>query len=236
MNYIIIIIIVLIVILLLLSISAYFVMNSKPVTTPTTQPPTTQPPSDNQQNEYDYGGTLKDDDYQYIITAPPKPTYIQRTTPPPGTEGTIRPKVTVPPTPPVTERLPDSIKDLNTKFAWRSMQNAGERDLTELAFLKTCTKPWDAMYRIGCTIDGITYRSNVFGPVSDGTKQAPRLRIGDYGGDNLCTKNNGILAVYRQRPADPDMIDVTQFLKDSTGSTMYNRKDALVVDDYLGDC
>ena len=230
MNYIIIIVIILIVLLILLSVSSYLVIKSKPVTTPA-------PVISNQETTtpINYGGTLNDYDYQYIITAPPKPSYIQRTTSPPGTV-TQTNIITAKPTPPVTERLPDSIKDLNNKFAWRSMQNVGERDLTELDFLKTCNKPWDAMYRIGCTIDGITYKSNIFGPVSEDNKQSPRLRIGDYGDNNLCTKNNGILSVYRQRPNDTDMIDITQYLKDTTGATMYNGKDALVVDDYLSDC
>lgn len=220
MNYIIIIVIVIVVLSLLLSVSAYFVLNSKPELTPTPIPVTTP--------------VVEQEDYELAITQAPKPTYIPRPTAQVTT--TLRPRVTVPPTPSVSERLPDSIKDLNDKFAWQTMQNVGERDQTELTFLKTCTKPWDATYQVGCTIDGITYKSKKFGPVFDNNKQAPRLRIGDYGGNNICTKNNGTLSIFRQRPGDENMIDITQFLKDTTGSKMYNRKDALVVDDYLGDC
>ena len=149
---------------------------------------------------------------------------------------TRRPRVTVPPTPSVSVRLPISIDDINSKFAWQTMQNVGERDQTELTFLKTCTKPWDAMYQVGCTIDGITYKSKVLGPVSDNTKQAPRIRVGDYGGYNICTKMGGELAVYRKRQIDDNMIDVTQYLKNKTADKMYDRKDALFVDDYLSDC
>jgi hypothetical protein len=206
MNYIIIIVIVIVVLLLLSSVSVSAYFALK-----SKQPTPTPAP---------------------VTTPAPAPAQQPITKP----VVTKRPRITLPPRPPVSVRLPISVDDINSKFAWQTMQNAGDRDKTDLDFLKTCSKPWDAMYQVGCTIDGITYKSKILGPVSKDTQQAPRIRVGDYGGNNICTKMGGELAVYRKRQNDDNMIDITQYIKNKTADQMYDRKDALFVDDYLSDC
>lgn len=170
-------------------------------------------------------------------TLPPSPVI----TPP------LPPPVTLPPPPPVTlpvsiKKLPTdvklqkSIEDINNKFSWQSMQNVGIRDVSELAFIKQCDKPWGAMYQIGCTVDGITQKSQIFGPISSNNEQSPILRVGDYDQDNLCSKLGGQLSVYRRRPNDKNMKDITSNLTDITNSQPYNNKDVLFIDNYSPDC
>ena len=133
-------------------------------------------------------------------------------------------------------KLPKIMDDINNKFSWQSMQNVGIRDISELGFLRQCDKPWNAMYQIGCTVEGITQKSQVFGPVSSNNKQSPILRIGDYDQMNMCAKLGGQLSVYRKRPQDKNMKDITSNLTDITNSKPYNKKDTLFIDDYNTDC
>jgi len=166
------------------------------------------------------------------------------TTPPP----TTLPTTTAPPTSPPIEiplsskktptsvKLPKIIDDINNKFSWQTMQNVGIRDISELGFIRQCDKPWGAMYQIGCTVDGITQKSQVFGPVSSNNQQSPILRVGDYDEINACAKLGGQLSVYRRRPKDKNMKDITLNLTDITNSQPYNKKDALFIDDYNPDC
>ena len=133
-------------------------------------------------------------------------------------------------------KLPKIINDINNKFSWQSMKNVGIRDISELGFLRQCDTPWDAMYQIGCTVDGITQKSQVFGPVSSNNQQSPILRLGDYDQDNMCAKLGGQLSVYRRRPQDKNMKDITSNLTDITNSQPYNKKDSLFIDNYNSDC
>jgi hypothetical protein len=168
------------------------------------------------------------------------------TTPPP-----ILPPPTLPPiemttqsimsgrktsSPMASEKLPKIINDINNKFSWQSMQNVGIRDISELGFIRQCDRPWGAMYQIGCTVDGITQKSQIFGPISSNNQQSPILRVGDYDQTNLCAKLGGELSVYRRRPQDKNMKDITLNLTDITNSQPYNKKDALFIDDYKSDC
>ena len=101
MNYITIIIIVIVVLLVLSSISVSAYFALKK-NQPTPEPVTTPMPT----------------------AAPTQPPITKPVV-------TRRPRVTVPPTPSVSVRLPISIDDINSKFAWQTMQNVGERDQTE---------------------------------------------------------------------------------------------------------
>lgn len=169
------------------------------------------------------------------ITSPPTspPTTLPQILPP-----TLLPRPTrATPTPTMASvKLPKIIDDINNKFSWQTMQNVGLRDVSELTFLRQCDKPWDAMYQIGCTIDGITEKSQIFGPVSSNNKQSPILRVGDYDENNMCAKLGGQLSVYRRRPNDKTMVDITSNLNNITNSQPYNKKDSLFIDDYNTDC
>ena len=168
------------------------------------------------------------------------PTLQPSTLPPPtplieqSTQPTVPIKKT--PSPMAFVKLPKIMDDINNKFSWQSMQNVGIRDISELGFLRQCDKPWNAMYQIGCTVEGITQKSQVFGPVSSNNKQSPILRIGDYDQMNMCAKLGGQLSVYRKRPQDKNMKDITSNLTDITNSKPYNKKDTLFIDDYNTDC
>lgn len=148
---------------------------------------------------------------------------------------------TLPPSPtvPVEEtssKLNRIMDDINTQFAWKSMKNAGDRDVNDLKFTKTCSVPWNGVYQVGCTIDGVTAKSNIYGPINDGNNQSPVLRIGAYGNNNLCSKLGGRLSIYRQRPSENTMTDITQYLTDTTNTKPYNKKDPIFLDDYKADC
>jgi hypothetical protein len=122
------------------------------------------------------------------------------------------------------------------KLVWQSMKNVGDRDTNNLKFTKTCDVPWNGVYQVGCTIDGITAKSNIYGPVNNGNNQSPILRIGPYGTENLCSKLGGKVSVYRQRPNEDTMTDITQYLTNTTNTRPYNKKDPLFLDDYKADC
>ena len=170
-----------------------------------------------------------------IVTTPP-PTLPPPTLPPieMTTQSIASGRKT--PSPMASEKLPKIIDDINNKFSWQSMQNVGIRDISELGFIRQCDRPWGAMYQIGCTVDGITQKSQIFGPISSNNQQSPILRVGDYDQTNLCAKLGGELSVYRRRPEDKNMKDITLNLTDITNSQPYNKKDALFIDDYKSDC
>ena len=160
------------------------------------------------------------------------------TTPPPPTQPTTTPflKNITTTSVPISNKLQQFQNDINNTFAWSSMENVGYKDTNELQFLRSCEKPWNALYQLGCVIDGVNVKSQLFGPVSNKNLQTPILRVGDYNTDNTCSKLNGQLFVYRKRPNDLNMIDITQNLRDITNTTAYNRKDPLFIDDYKPDC
>ena len=148
---------------------------------------------------------------------------------------------TLPPSPTVpvedtTSKLSRAINNIDAQFAWQSMKNVGDRDTNNLKFTKTCDVPWNGVYQVGCTIDGITAKSNIYGPVNNGNNQSPILRIGPYGTENLCSKLGGKVSVYRQRPNEDTMTDITQYLTNTTNTRPYNKKDPLFLDDYKADC
>ena len=170
-----------------------------------------------------------------IPTLPPTST-LPPPTLPPSIEITLPVSGRKTPLPMTSVKLPKIINDINNKFSWQSMKNVGIRDISELGFLRQCDTPWDAMYQIGCTVDGITQKSQVFGPVSSNNQQSPILRVGDYDQTNLCAKLGGELSVYRRRPQDKNMKDITSNLTDITNSQPYNKKDSLFIDNYNSDC
>jgi len=171
------------------------------------------------------------------VTTTPPPIQVQETiqTPFIPTNTPFRKNITTTSVP-ISTKLQQFADDINNTFAWKSMENVGTRDTKDLDFLRSCDKPWNAIYQIGCKIDGVLTKSQVFGPVSDANLQSPILRVGAYGDDNLCSRLNGELFVYRMRPQDPHMIDVTQNLTNITNTQPYNRKDPLFIDDYDSDC
>ena len=136
--------------------------------------------------------------YMMVKYSPPPAQITTTTTPMP--QPIVTPQIvttpeivttTLPPSPtvPVEEtssKLNRIMDDINTQFAWKSMKNVGDRDIRDLKFNKTCLVPWNGVYQIGCTIDGVTVKSNIWGPVNDGNGQSPILRIGAYGNNNLC--------------------------------------------------
>jgi hypothetical protein len=167
-----------------------------------------------------------------VTTTPPPPPVVTTTT---TTTTTLPPSPTVP-VEEMSLKLNRITEDINTQFAWKSMKNVGDRDIRDLKFNKTCLVPWNGVYQIGCTIDGVTVKSNIWGPVNDGNGQSPILRIGAYGNNNLCSKLGGRISVYRQRPNENYMTDITQYLTDTTNTKPYNKKDPLFLDNYRADC
>ena len=128
------------------------------------------------------------------------------------------------------------VKDTNKIIAWKGMKYKTDQDLRNLNYLVSCDRPWDAYYKIGCTLGGKTIYTNPYGPVSDGTKQGPDIRIAPDDKDNYCAQLGGKLSVIRQRPGDKEMLDITDYLQNSDTTGPYNGIDPVFVDNYLTDC
>lgn len=128
------------------------------------------------------------------------------------------------------------VKNTNKVVAWPGMKYKTDQDVKNLNYLISCNKPWGAYYKIGCTLGGKTIYTNPYGPVSDGTKQGPDIRIAPDNKDNYCTQIGGQLSVIRQRPGDKEMVDITDFLQNSDTTGPYNKIDPVFVDNYLTDC
>lgn len=165
-----------------------------------------------------------------IITQPP-----QQPQPPPV--------VTVSPTtsnPLYTKKPPALINfvgDTTKHVAWDNMMYKTSQDTKGLGYIISCGKPWDAFYKFGCTLpSGAKQYTNAFGPVGKNTWQGPDIRIAPEGQDNFCAQLGGTLSVLRQRPGDKEMLDITDYLQNSTTTDVYNGKDPVFVDNYNTDC
>ena len=132
--------------------------------------------------------------------------------------------------------LIDFVKNTNKVVAWSGMTYKTDQDVKNLDYLISCNKPWGAYYKIGCTLNGKTIYTNPYGPVSDNNKQGPDIRIAPDKENNYCAQIGGQLSVIRQRPGDKEMIDITDFLQNSTTTGPYNKVDPVFVDNYLTDC
>jgi hypothetical protein len=158
------------------------------------------------------------------------------TTPPPQSQAGTQPQ----PTPPPVQSIPaliNFVRDTNKKIAWKGMTYKTDQDLRGLDYLVSCNVPWNAYYKIGCTLpDGKTMYTNPYGPVSYKNYQGPDIRISPDGKDNYCAQMGGKLSVIRQRPGDKEMLDITEFLQNDDTTGPYNGIDPVFVDNYLTDC
>jgi hypothetical protein len=170
-------------------------------------------------------------------------TTIQPTQAPgtaPGTAPGAAPAVQPEPTPPPLQSIPaliNFVRDTNKQIAWKGMTYKTDQDMRGLDYLVGCNAPWNAYYKIGCTLpDGKTMYTNPYGPVSYKNYQGPDIRIAPEGKDNYCVQMGGKLSVIRQRPGDKEMLDITDFLQNDDTTGPYNGIDPVFVDNYNTDC
>jgi hypothetical protein len=170
-----------------------------------------------------------------------KPVPAPTTTIPPTQPGTQpgAPPVAEP-TPPPIQSIPaliNFVRDTNKQIAWKGMTYKTDQDMRGLDYLVGCNVPWNAYYKIGCTLpDGKTMYTNPYGPVSYKNYQGPDIRIAPEGKDNYCVQMGGKLSVIRQRPGDKEMLDITDFLQNDDTTGPYNGIDPVFLDNYNTDC
>jgi len=129
------------------------------------------------------------------------------------------------------------VHDTNKQVAWKGMTYQTDQDMRGLDYLVSCNVPWNAYYKIGCTLpDGKTMYTNPYGPVSYKNYQGPDIRIAPDDKNNYCAQMGGKLSVIRQRPGDKEMLDITEFLQNDDTTGPYNGVDPVFVDNYLTDC
>lgn len=133
--------------------------------------------------------------------------------------------------------------EINDNIAWKNMPNAGNKNMNNLSYTLQCNKPWNAYYKVGCTLKDkstSTYKTvytNTFGPVRDGNWQGPNIRIANDGENNSCSKLGGTLSLLRRRPSDGEnMVDVTPYLMNFDRTGAYNGRDPIFTDMYNIDC
>ena len=155
-----------------------------------------------------------------------------------------QPPVTQPPVTKKSDNLINFARDTTKYMAWDNMMYKTNQDTTNLGYIISCNKPWDAYYKLGCTLPsesgmdkpGSTQYTNAFGPVSKNNWQGPDIRIAPDGQQNFCAQLGGTLSVLRQRPGDKEMLDITDQLQNSTTTDVYNGSDPVFVDNYNTDC
>ena len=166
-----------------------------------------------------------------------KPVPAPTTTIPPTQAPTQQPVAE--PTPPIQSipALINFVRDTNKQIAWKGMTYKTDQDMSGLDYLVGCNAPWNAYYKIGCTLpDGKTMYTNPYGPVSYKNYQGPDIRIAPEGKDNYCVQMGGTLSVIRQRPGEKEMLDITDFLQNDDTTSPYNGIDPVFVDNYNTDC
>ena len=131
----------------------------------------------------------------------------------------------------------ESPQDFQNNFAFYG----GPGDWGGLIWTKGCSRAWDAKYKFGCEANNTVVWSEELPagePMYHWYWQGPKIRISPNG-PTKCAQSGGLVRIKRKRPySDKGAIweDITDKVRGFDTVSAYDKKDAILYDNYKIDC